>query len=217
MAYKLAEIVLILIILTFSQKLAARQNIIIYTGGNWGGLTGSLPFSETTNVSHATKLGANIGLHTELNIYGNHIETGLDYVYYNQDFIYNDSLNNISGTRTFFLHALTIPLTYNFHFFNREDGNPWLVFGIGMFGSWFFYEKVTDAGRLTDYHLNNANYGIYLHFIFYPFEFLDKNLLGIYVNLSRSINSNNFYSDKYILNNNAAGTASTTFGLAMKF
>jgi hypothetical protein len=84
--------------------------------------------------------------------------------------------------------GLTLPVMHNFHFFNRKDGNPGLICGVGLSGSWFPYKAIGETATLSNYDLMNGAAGLCLRINYFPFELEDKYLLGPYPDFMRSIN-----------------------------
>ena len=193
-----------------------KKNLLsfIFSGGtNFGGIvrTGSIDA-----VSSASQWGGHGGVHAEIGISGHFIETGLDYSYYRDDLTYQDAKNNIDGTRSFALHGISLPVMYNFHFLNRKNGDPNLIMGIGLLGSYFPYQEVGETGTLSGYNLKNWAAGPCLQIDYYPLEIEEKYLLGLYLNLYRSISQ--FYTDDYYIATKAwdLGILDLGFSLRMR-
>jgi hypothetical protein len=121
---------------------------LIFSGG--AGFAGIEPTKPTDAVSGASQWGGRGGVRAEMNLAGQYIETGVDYSYLASSVTYRDGISNIDGTRSFAMQAITLPVMYNLHFFNRKDGNPNLVCGIGVFGSCFPYQTVAETGTLSN-------------------------------------------------------------------
>ncbi len=193
-----------------------KKNLLslIFSGGtNLGSIvrTGSVDA-----VSSASQWGGQGGVHAEIGISGHFIETGLDYSYYKDDLIYQDANNSINGTRSFALHSLSLPIMYNFHFFNRKNGDPNLIVGVGLLCSVFPYQEVGETGTLSGYNLKNWAAGPSLQIDYYPLEIEEKYLLGLYLNLYRSISQ--FYTDAYYIGTKTGdlGILDLGFGLRMR-
>ena len=171
---------------------------------------------KVDGVTGASKLGGHTGLQGEFNLWGNYIQTGFDYLYYSEDIIYNVPKNNINGTRSFTLQAVSVPVTYNFHFFNRSNGIPIFVLGLGIQGSYFLSRDVRDSGTLSGYQLKNYTFAPLLRFSVYPFNFLDQHSAGVYLNVSRTIKSQ-FYSDDYYSKDFAGDVVTLDLGIALNY
>ncbi len=186
---------------------------ILYGGINDGGI---VMIGKVDGVTGATKMGGHAGLQAEFNLWGNYIQTGIDYLYYAEDIIYNDPKNSISGTRSFALQTVSFPVTYNLHFFNRSNGTPILVLSLGVQGSYFLSQDVRDSGTLSGYQLKNYTFAPLLRFSVYPFNFLDQYSAGVYLNVSRTFKSQ-FYSDDYYSKDFAGDVVTLDLGIALNY
>jgi hypothetical protein len=185
---------------------------VIFSGGT--GFSGIEPKKPTDAVSGASRWGGRGGVHAEVGISGQFIETGLDYSYLTDDLTYTDAGKSIDGTRNFVLQSVTLPIMYNFHFFNRNDGNPNLVCGIGLFGSYFPYMAIGETGILSNYDLMNWAAGPCLRISCFPFEIEDKYFLGLYLDIRRSIN--HLYTDGYFNGTKPGDVGILDFGVSLK-
>lgn len=188
---------------------------LIFCGGaNFGAIVRA---GSIDAVSSASQWGGHGGVHAEIDISGHFIETGLDYSYYKDNLIYQDANNNIDGKRSFALHSLSLPIMYNFHFLNRKSGDPNLIVGVGFLGSYFPYQEIGETGTLAGYNLKNWAAGPCLQISYYPLEIEEKYLLGLYLNLYRSISQ--FYTDSYYIGAKAGelGILDLGINLRMRF
>lgn len=211
------RLLLILVIVGVSTAVCWSDGIfspLIYGGLNWGSIV-KLP-GKIDGVTTATKVGGQTGLHGELKVFGHYLQLGADYIFYNQDIVYNDPANNINGARLFSFHSITVPVTYNFHLFTNTNGNPFFVIGLGFFNSFFVSQHVVDAGTLSGYTLRNQLGGAYLRLTVYPFEFNSRNLGGFYLNFFRSA-STNFYLDNYYKGERGSDMGTLNIGFVMKY
>jgi len=100
-----------------------RTSISILAGLSAGGLventimSGISGLSETDAITGTTKSSFNAGIHSEINIKGHVIETGLDYPGFDQSFTYDLPSFNVNGVKDVRFHQLRLPMTYNFSIF----------------------------------------------------------------------------------------------------
>jgi len=166
---------------------------LIFSGGT--GFSGIEPRKPTDAVSGASRWGGSGGIHAEIGISGQFIEAGIDYSYLTNWLTYSDAGKSIEGTRRFSLQSVTLPIMYNFRFFPRKDGNPNLMCGIGLFGSYFPHKAIGETGTLSGYDLMNWAAGPCLRISYFPFELEDEYLLGLYLDIRQSIS--HAYTDDY--------------------
>ncbi len=149
---KIFSVVLLFLILSLVSAYCENTNMfsLIISGGiNYGSIVKS---GNIDAITSASKVGGHGSIHNEINIYGHFIETGLDYISYFEDINYKDTNKNIDGTRSFSMHSINLPIMYNFHFFNRKNGNPTLILGLGLLGYYFPYQEIRDTGTLSGYN-----------------------------------------------------------------
>jgi hypothetical protein len=206
--------VLLFVMLSTTAAFCENKGILslIFSGG--ASYVCVAPNEPVDAVTSASRWGGNGGIHAEIDLAGHFIETGLDYSYFKNDYTYNNLSGNIDGTRSFTIQGITLPVMYNFHFFNRGNGDPRLILGLGLFGSYFPYHKVGETGSMSSYNLKNWTAGPCLRISYYPLEIEDKYLLGLFLGLSRSING--FYTDDYYKGTNAGNLGFLDLGINLK-
>jgi hypothetical protein len=166
---------------------------MIFSGGTHvGGITKTEPVDA---VSSASKWGGHAGVHTEMDIAGHFLETGLDYFYLKKDLDYEDTNKAIEGTRSFTANGIALPIMYNFHFFKREGGDPNLVLGVGLQGFIFPVQEIKDTGTVPSSDSKNWAAGPCIRISYYPLEIKRKYAPGIYLQLFRSFS--HFYTVDY--------------------
>lgn len=179
---------------------------------------GSIAPVDVDVVSSATIPGGHASAQLEMDIndyFG--LETGLIYTLNFEELIYKDTTRGIDGDRTFWMHNLTLPILFNVHLFNRKDGSPFWIIGLGIFGSFFPYQGITDSGTLPSYNIKNVAAGPFLQVNCYPLEIYDKYQLGLSIRLFRTISL--FYEDEYYSKTyfKAGDWANLLFGVTMRY
>ena len=116
----------------------------IFGGPQFGGINENRDIDAITS---ATKVGGKAGLRVELSVKRNlTIETGLEYLFFNQELTYRDAPGNYTGLRKMSFQQLRIPLTYNLHFSENKRNDPLFVLRLGPYIGFLLNEK-TDDGR----------------------------------------------------------------------
>jgi hypothetical protein len=192
-----------------------------FLGGlNHGGIIENTDFTKTTDVqpdafSGATKLSFNAGAHALLPVFGNSVETGLDFMNSNQTFTFNDKIRSFTGTRKIGTSQIMLPITYNFGFFKEEQplGMLQLKFGYLMQFNLF---SVSDEGSVpADYTNKGFSSGMVFGLACTPFQLANGNEIGIYLDLYRG---SKIYNDFY---NSSAyempGSSFAKFGIIYQF
>jgi len=83
--------------------------------------------SNIDTITGATKIFYNAGIHTEINLKGHFIETGLDYISFDQSVEYELPSLSVAGNRALSFHQLRLPLTYNLQLFKNRQNHPRLI------------------------------------------------------------------------------------------
>jgi hypothetical protein len=187
-------------------------SFIFSAGMNTGGIVKK---SKIDAVTSATKLGIHGGVHSEIDILSHFVETGLDYLSYRQVLSYQDSFKNNNGTRAFSMHCFSVPITYNFHLFKRDNSNPHLVLGIGISASLFLSQSIRDNAKLPNYQINRSLFSPVLKLTYFPLDLMNQYPLGAYLHISRS--GNNFYTDDYFTGSQSGGLVTIGLGLSLKY
>lgn len=187
------------------------KSSLIFSGGmHVGGITQTEPLDA---VSSASKKCGHGGVHTEMDIAGHPFEIGLEYSYFEKRLDYKDAEKGIDGRRSFTAHGLALPVLYNFHFFNRANGDPNLVLGVGLSGYYFPQQDIEDTGTVSVSDAKNWAAGPCIRITYFPFTIKEKYFPGLYLHLFRSINQ--FYSVDYE-DADAGELAILGFGLSLK-
>lgn len=182
----------------------------IKAGINFG--NGIIENTEVDSVTGASKIGVKAGVRTEIHISNNFhfIETGLEYSYIPQEIKYYDPANGINGKRSFDLHLILLPITYNMHFFNNENNDPRFVARIGLSFSYLLSDNIKDTGSVPSYTMNKWETGFLIGFVFYPYM-----NTGLFLDAYRGFTQ--LYKDKYHTKNGQGNLAGFTFGVQQRF
>lgn len=209
---KIVPFVALFVMLSSTAAYAEQSRLsLVFSGGmQVGGITKTEPVDA---VSSASKWEGHAGVHTEMNIAGHFLETGLDYFYLKKDLNYEDSEKAIAGTRSFAAHGIALPIMYNFHFFKREGGDPNLVLGVGLQGFFFPDQDLKDTGAVPPSDSKNWAAGPCIRISYYPLEIKRKYSPGIYLHLFRS--ASRFYTVDYE-NAEPGELAIMGFGVSLK-
>lgn len=157
---------------------------LIFSGGaHAGGITKTEPLDA---VSSASARCGHLGVHTEILVAGQALETGLEYAYFEKELDYEDAGAGIDGERSFRAHGIALPLLYNFRFFKRQDGQARLVAAIGMTGWYFPYVRIEDSGTVSPSDEKNWAVGPCVRIAYYPVSLNGKYFPGLYLQLFRS-------------------------------
>jgi hypothetical protein len=172
-------------------------------GINIGGITDNTDMTLIPNVnpleegidaySGATKLGVNTGIHINKPFRYGEIESGLDYMFNKQTFIYADEGNSYFGKRDLSVSQLLIPITYNMNLFRKTWPNAEFQFKIGYVGQINFV-NFKGTGVLPDYTINRWSNGGTVGLSVYPFQLENGSKLGIYLDVYRG---SQIYEDHY--------------------
>ena len=182
----------------------------VRAGAGWGGI---IEDTQVDAVTGATNLGLTAGIHPSINIHGHVVETGVDIQTYSQSFTYNDTEAGYAGKRDFNLTELSIPLTYNFQFFNNADMESIVQVRLGLTAGYIISNKITDSGTVPDYTLNSFSIGPTLGITAIPFKLSDNIRLGLYFDLTRA---SQVYEEIYI-SEDSGDMSSLRLGLFLKF
>lgn len=193
----------------------------IQAGMNHGGIIENTDLAVVPNIenevdafSGATSMGANTGVHVNIPLKRNEIETGLDYMYNSQSFKYADAGNSFSGTRDLSVSQVLVPLTYNFVLLKRLLPDSELQFHLGYVGQLNFI-SVSGSGKLPNYNINTWSNGATIGFSAYPFLFKNGHKLGFYLDVYRG---SRFYEDYYNQKSfDMPGSSYFKFGLKYRF
>lgn len=171
------------------------------------------PAGTVDACTGATKTGFNAGVHANYPLKRNEVETGIDMMYNNQVFTYNDEVHHFNGQRTLHVTQLMIPATYNFNVLKNAMPAAQLQVKIGVVGQINFIDA-SNSGQLPDYTINRWTNGFTFGFSAYPFHF-NNNHLGFYVDGYRGTQ---VYQDFYNLTEfEMPGSSYMKFGIRYQF
>jgi hypothetical protein len=178
---------------------AVETTCDIQAGGSWGGI---IEDNGVDAVSGATKLRPGIGIHPVFTIKDRMIETGLDFLSYNQTFTYLDNTENYNGTREFSYGELRLPLTYNIQFFRDENRQGKLLLKLGISGGLRIYENIRDNGAVPDYTFDRFSLAPTFGLSSVPLRINDRLSLGLYFDFMRgTVIYNDFYTSADLAGN----------------
>lgn len=195
------------------------STISILAGLSYGGHVDNTVMSGINDVSNidavtgATKTRFNAGIHTEINLKGHFIETGLDYISFDQSVEYKLPSFSVAGNRDFNFHQLRLPLTYNLHLFKNNQNYPGLILKAGLSVGYTFSKSITGNGNVPDYKFTNWDYGPTLGFMIYPLQFKQNYRMGIYLDLYRG---SRIYEDIYHQSEGMGGHSFMKFGIVLQ-
>jgi len=196
-----------------------HSTISILAGLSSGGLVDNTEMSGITGVSNidaitgATKTLFNSGVHTEIDIKGHKIETGLDYISFDQSVEYKMPSLSVNGQRDIRFHQLRLPLTYNFQFFRDSQNYPRLILKAGLSGGYTFSKSVSDFGNIPDYTFTNWDYGPTLGVSVFPLQLKQNYRIGFYLDLYRG---SQIYEDVYHKAEGIGGQSFMKFGVVLQ-
>jgi len=196
-----------------------HSTISILAGLSSGGLVENREMSGINGVSNidtitgATRTFYNAGIHTEINLKGHSIETGLDYISFDQSVEYELPSLSVSGNRDFSFHQLRLPLTYNLHLFKNSQNYPRLILKAGMSTGYTFAESVTEDGNVPDYKFTNWDYGPTLGILIYPLQLKQNYRVGFYLDLYRG---SRIYEDIYHEAEGIGGHSFLKYGILLQ-
>lgn len=196
-------IILLINSCSVTDKSKREFKISVQAGLNKGGITENTDFTVVPNAepafgkpdaySGATSMGGNIGVHVNKPLVYGEIESGLDYMFNNQTFTYNDQGNMHNGVRKLSVNQVMIPLTYNFELFKRVLPNAEIQFKLGYMGQVNFV-SANGTGILPEYTINKWSNGAVFGISAYPLKFANGAKLGFYFDAYRGTR---IYQDYY--------------------
>ena len=202
-----------------------KIRISLLAGSNIGGITENTdmtvvpgaeapPEATVDAFTGATKGGFNAGIHTNMPLKRNEIETGVDYMYNHQTFTYADAGNMYIGVRELKVSQLMFPVTYNFVLFRKLLPNASIQLKIGYLGQLNFV-STSSTGILPDYSINRWSNGVTFGMSAFPFQFNTGCKLGIYLDAYRGTQ---IYEDYYNQTSfEMPGSSFIKFGLKYQF
>lgn len=181
-----------------------------HAGSSWGGI---IEDGTIDAVSGATKFGLNLGVHPTFDINGRMLETGLDYIQYNQSFTYQDAETGYDGVRNLNYGELRVPLTYNFQLFRDENNEGILQLKLGFSAGYRIHEKIEHSGSTPNFSFDKFSIGPSFGIAVIPFNISDNYKLGFYVDFMRG---SKVYSDDYTEVNDSGQLSNLKFGLMLR-
>lgn len=190
--------ILILSFLLLNSCITTRQAAIdrklkfsLQGGANIGGITENTDMTVVPNIktqaesnvdafSGATRLGYNLGVHTNKKLKNNQIEAGLDYMYNYQTFNYIDVDNLYFGVRRLQVSQFMLPLTYNFVLLRSLVPKADIQLKVGLLGQLNFISTSETGISLPTYSINPWSNGVTFGLSAYLFHFKNENKLGFY-------------------------------------
>ncbi len=157
-------------------------------------LEGIAGAGEVDAISGATRVRFNLGLHREIRVNGITLETGLDYLAFDQTIRYDMPSFAVTGQRDIRFQQLRLPLTWNLHFPEENGRSAWLILKAGVSLGYTFSQSVSGTGKVPAYTFKNVDYGRTLGISFFPFPAHMKHRIGFYMDLYRGIR---IYEDVY--------------------
>lgn len=182
----------------------------VQAGGSWGGI---IEDTEIDAVTGATKMGISLGVHPNINIGRRLVETGLDFLTYNQSWTYLDAGENYDGNRDLNYGEVRVPLTYNFQLFRDKNDEGLIQIKLGLSAGYILYHKFSDSGTVPDYTLDNFSIGPSFGISTIPIKLNEKLQLGFYLDALRG---SKVYKDQYITTDNVGNVSNIKFGAVLK-
>ena len=196
-----------------------HSNISILAGAASGGLVENKEMSGIDGVSNvdaitgATKTFFNGGIHSEIDIKGHKIETGLDYIGFDQSVEYKMPSLSVNGKRDVQFHQMRLPIMYNFHFFKDSQNYSRLILKAGLSMGYTFSKSVFDFGNIPDYKFTNWDYGPTLGVSVFPLQLKQNYRIGFYLDLYRG---SQIYEDIYHKAEGIGGQSFMKFGVVLQ-
>ncbi|HPG41509.1 MAG TPA: hypothetical protein PLP19_10330 [bacterium] len=199
---------------------AVPQNTVsLLVGAAKGGLVENKDMLELDNVAAvdaitgATKTTFNAGIHSTLNIKGHQVETGLDYINFNQSVGYALPSFAVAGDRDFSFQQLRLPVTYNFQFLKNAQEEPRFIIKAGFSAGFTIAKSIAENGNLPDYDFKALDYGPTFGMAFYPYQFSSQYRTGLYFDLYRGTK---IYDDVYHQAHGMGGQSYMKFGIVIQ-
>jgi hypothetical protein len=184
----------------------------VLAGGTYGGIVDNHEAQNIEGASNvdaitgATKISYNAGIHSVLKGHGRTIEMGLDYLRLAQSVEYDLPSLSVNGTRSFELHQIRLPVTYNFEFFKNDLKQAKLALKIGFSAGYTFGKTITDSEdseNMPAYEFTDWGIGPAFGLCFYPLDFKQNYRLGLYLDFyrGRKIYEDTYHEDLFLGDN----------------
>jgi len=179
-------------------------------GGSFGGIVENNQLmdidgaSDVDAISGATRKAVTFGVHTELNVGGHNLETGLDYLNFDQSISYDLLTYSYVGRRDISFHQIRLPLFYNFEII----GNRKLSLKIGASIGYTISKSIVNSGTLPSYQFKDFDYGGTVGISYFP---LDN--FGLFCDVYRG---SQIYSDRFHIAEGMGGQSYVKFGIVIR-
>lgn len=176
----------------FSQSISekdenpARFRYSVQLGTNKGGITentnmADLPGTEIDAFSGATRTGFNVAGRVSYPFRRVSFETGLDYMYNQQTFTWNDPALNFAGTQQFSTHQLILPTTLNLGFFRKNDSRGLIRLKAGHVLQYNMVIAGKKTGATPNYSLNPFSNGLTFGISVMPLKLSNGSRMGLFM------------------------------------
>ena len=179
-------------------------------GGSFGGIVENNQLTEvdgTTSVdaiSGATRKAVTLGIHTEFKVGSHNIETGLDYLGFDQSISYDLPSYSFFGRRDISFHQLRLPLVYNLELIKDRK----LSLKIGASIGYTISKSIINTGTLPPYQFNDFDYGGTVGISYFPLKYV-----GIFCDIYRG---SQIYRDAFHAAKGMGGQSYVKFGLIIR-
>lgn len=179
-------------------------------GGSFGGIVENNQLAEvegTTSVdaiSGATRKAVSLGIHTEFKVGGYNIETGLDYLGFDQSISYDLPSYLFIGRRDISFHQLRLPLVYNLELMKDRK----LSLKIGASIGYTISKTIINSGTLPPYQFRDFDYGGTVGISYFPLKYA-----GIFCDIYRG---SQIYKDAFHTAKGMGGQSYVKFGLIIR-
>ena len=182
---------------------ATGVSFSVLAGSSYGGIVDNCQMSgiegtsDVDAITGATKLSYSAGIHSVIKGHGRTIETGLDYIKFDQSLEYDLPSLSVNGTRNFEFQQIRLPLTYNFAFFRNYLYRPRLVLKLGLSVGYTFSKTIEDSEgseNMPVYEFSDWEIGPDIGLSFYPIDLKQKYRLCLYMDFYRG---RKIYEDVY--------------------
>jgi hypothetical protein len=154
-----------------------------------------VPGAPVDAFTGATSMGYNTGVHVEHTFKRNSIESGMDLIFNNQKFTYNDQVNQFSGERKIITTQFRIPITYNIAIFRNSKLENIAQIKFGITPGLNFHSVNNSGANLPGYSFSHFSFGAIAAFTITPFHFQNGKYVGFTVEMFRI--GQKVYSDFY--------------------
>lgn len=196
-----------------------KPTVAVQAGIGHGGIIENTDLKQIPNVqpdafTGATKISPVLGVHAKLPVFKNDIESGLDFMYSNQTFKYNDLTNSFRGDRDLSTSQIMLPVTYNFNLFRKTPGGLLAL----KVGAVFQYNMVSIDDKSVDlpsYEINHFSRGMIFGISSSPVNFQNGAKMGFTIDFYRG---SRIYTDFYNQKNfKMPGSSFMKFGITYQF